>query len=122
MRNSPLCRKVNVAGPISQSIAISTLSTAVEKWRKTQKLGIPVFGHAWSALLLVWVQLNRRIGGRPIRLFAGAFPSFFDNPDTDRALDLDGFLVLAPPVFFAECVVSHSKRIPRKPFSWRKFS
>ena len=76
-----LCMKV--AGPIAQSIAISALSTAVVKWRKTQKLGIPVCGHAWSALLLLWLQLNRRIGGRPIRLFAGAFPSFFHNPVAD---------------------------------------
>ena len=92
-----LCMKV--AGPISQSIAISALSTAVVKWRKTQKLGIPVCGHARSALFLRWLQLHRRIGGRPIRLFAGAFPSFFDNPDTDRALNLGGLFVLAPPVF-----------------------
>ena len=117
---SLLC--VRVAVPRSQLVSRSALCTTVVKRHKPQELATPVCGNARSALCLLWLRLDSRIGHRPIQLFAGEFPSFFDNPDTDRVLDLDGFFVLGPPGFFAECVMSHSKRIPQNPFGWSKFS
>ena len=113
--------RIKVAVRRSQLIPRSALSTAVVEWRKTKKLATPVCGHARSALCSVWLHLDSHIGDRPIRLFAGPFPSFFDNPDTDRVLDLNGVFVLGPPVFFAECIILHSKWIPQNPFAWGKF-
>ena len=113
------CVEVAALRPVP--ISRSALSTAVVKRRKTQDLATPVCGLARSALRLVWLQLDSRIGQHPIRLFAVLFPSIFDNPGTDRKLVLNGFFVLAPPVFFAECAMLHSKRIPQNPFAWEKF-
>ena len=117
---SLLCIKVAV--PRSEPISRSAFSTAVAKRHKPQELATPVCSHARSALNLVWLQLDSRIGDRPIPGFAVQFPWFFDNPDTDRVLDLNGFFVLGPPVFFAECIILHSKWIPQNSFAWGKFS
>ena len=113
---------IKVAVSRSHPISRSALSTMVAKRRIPQELGTPVCVHARNAVCLLWLQLHSRNGHRPIPVFAGQFPSFSDNSGTDRRLVLDGFFVLGPPVFFAECIILHSKWIPQNPFAWGKFS
>ena len=109
---SLLCMKVAV--PRSEPISRSAFSTAVAKRHKPQELATPVCSHARSALSLVWLQLDSRIGDRPIPGFAVQFPWFFDNPDTDRRLALDCFFCLRSSGFFCRVCNGELAKYPAK--------
>ena len=101
----------------SQLISRSTFSTAVAKRHKTQDLATPVCCHARNALCLVSLQLDSHIGHRPLPVFVGPFPSFFEISDTDRQLVLDGFFAFRPPVCFARPGILYRQRIQQNLFA-----